>query len=230
MPAAAVVAGVAAVASAGIGAYTASQASKDQKKAAKKAAKAQEAAAAQARSDLAPWRTTGQGALGSLADLYGLNGQGAFNESALTAFKNSPDYQVGLREGINALDQSASARGNLLSGGQVKAVERYGADYATQKFGDYVSRLYALAGMGQSAAANQANTSMAAGDNAANNYYRAGEASASGIVGTGNKISEGIDAAVPSILKGFGSSYGTSGYSSNPTYASGLNTYYNDFA
>lgn len=227
MPVAAVAA-VGTAVSAGVGAYTANKAADAQKKASKKALKAQEKAAAQARSDLQPWRETGQSALTSLADMYGLgkDGQPAFNESALAAFRNSPDYQVALREGISGLDHSAAAKGNLLSGGQIKGVTEYASDLASQKFGAYLSRLSQLAGAGQNAASNQANTSMNAGNNAANNYNNMGAAEASGIVGTGNAISGGIDA----ITKGVASGLGTSSYASSPTYASDLSKYYSDYS
>lgn len=227
----AAIAGVGAVASAGIGAYSASQAAKAQKKASKKALKAQEAAAAQARSDLQPWRATGEKALTSLADMYGLGegDQNAFSDTALANFYKSPDYRVALEQGVSALDNSAASKGNLLSGGQIKGVMEYGSDLATLKFNNYISRLSQLSGAGQSAASGQASVAQNAGNNAANNYNNIGAAEASGIVGTGNAISGGIDAATKALVSGLGTAYGSGGYSSNPTYASDLSNYYNDY-
>ena len=48
--------------------------------------------------------------------------------------ENTPGYQFGLSQGSRALNNSAGARGNLLSGAALKAAERFGQDYAGQQF------------------------------------------------------------------------------------------------
>lgn len=231
MPAGAIIGAVGTVAAAGIGAYTANKASKQQKKASKKAIKAQEAATRQYREDLAPYASGGKAALERINQMYGLGTEGgdAFTTKAIEDFKRSPDYQVALREGIRALDSSAASRGNLLSGGQIKAVQDRGADIASMYFGRYMTQLANLAGMGQNAAAGQGSASMTGAGRIGGYYTDLGAAAASGTVGAGNAISSGIDsltsnAALTSYLSTpGGSSYGGYGDSS-------LARYYNDFA
>lgn len=180
--------------------------------AAKKSAKAQEKAAKAAlalqremytttRNDLAAYRDVGEQGLYSLADLYGFktpnnpDGSMAFNENALERFKMSPDYQVAMREGIAAIDKSAAARGNLLSGGQIKRLADYGADLGAKGFQGYMNRLYQLAGMGENAAAQTGTAAANFAQGGANSLMAAGEAKAGGIVGGYNALANGFEGA-----------------------------------
>jgi hypothetical protein len=153
----------------------------------------------QTREDLQPYAGTGGHALTSIADMYGLPnpknpaGGQAFSDSALAAFRNSPDYQVALKEGVRARDLSAAAKGNLLSGGQEKRLAEYGSDLASMKFGQYMNRLYDLAGMGQKAAAGQGAAAGRTGSALADLALDAGESRASGSVGSANAITGGIN-------------------------------------
>ena len=184
--------------------------------AAKKAAKAQSRAAGtasdvtlkmyeQTRKDLQPYAGTGGSALTSIADMYGLPstktpaGGKAFSDSSLEAFRNSPDYKVALQEGIRARDLSAASKGNLLSGGQEKRIAEYGSDLANMKFGQYMNRLYDLAGMGQNAAAGQGAAAGRTGSALADLALNAGESKASGIVGGANAITDGINGATSNL-------------------------------
>ena len=96
----------------------------------------------------------------------GLSG-GQFNQ-------NNPQYQFLLKQGQQALDRSAAARGMGYSGAQMKAAQQFGQDLASQQydneynraakeyfnkydqaanqFGNYYNRLAALAQGGQQAA------------------------------------------------------------------------------
>ena len=47
---------------------------------------------------------------------------------------NEPGYQFRLSQGQKALDQSAAARGNLRTGGQIKAFNDYSQNYASQEY------------------------------------------------------------------------------------------------
>lgn len=91
-------------------------------------------------------------------------------------FTADPGYQFRLSEGNKAIERSAAARGGALSGGAVKAAERYSSGLASQEyqnaFDRYVNqqtnkynKFASLAGVGQIAA----NTATAAGQNYANN-------------------------------------------------------------
>jgi hypothetical protein len=153
-----------------------------QANAADRAAKAQADAAAQARQDQMPFMVPGQGAMASLAQLYGINPETgaadpnqAFNKASLDAFERSPDYQFALRSGTNAVNNSQAARGMLRSGNTLQALTKFGQDLGTQTFGNYRGALAQLAQIGAGAAGNAGNASMAQG-----------AATASGIVGQAN--------------------------------------------
>ena len=72
-------------------------------------------------------------------------------EAAQQFLQMDPGYGFRLSEGLKALDRQAAARGGLISGGALKAAQRYGQDVASQEFGNAYNRLAGLAGVGQTA-------------------------------------------------------------------------------
>ena len=112
---------------------------------------------------LAPWREAGTTAVNKLL---------ALTNAGPGDYASSPGYDWRVGEGIKALDRSASARGRLLSGAQDKAVTKFGQDYATYEYDNFLNRWYKslepyqyLSNQGLSATG----TTAAAGTNAANN-------------------------------------------------------------
>lgn len=176
-----------------------------QAKAAGKATDVQERMYEQTRSDLMPYSEVGKGALYSLADLYGLptptNPEGGepLSEESLAAFRRSPDYEVARTEGISAIDKSAAAKGNLLSGGQIKAIEEYGADLANRNFGNYVNRLMQLVDTGRGAASQTGVFSANAARGIADTTMAQGDAQASGVVGALNNLGGGFSDAFDNL-------------------------------
>jgi hypothetical protein len=181
-----------------------------QAQAAARAAKIQWKMFKTTRRGLAPFAKTGKQALGSLARLYGLRGEGGYRKG-IEQFYKGPDYQVALREGVKAIDSSAAARGGLLSGANLKAVTNYGSDLASQKFGAYIDRLQHLAGLGENAAAGTGNAALSTGRGVGSSFLDIGEAQASGIVGSGNAMATGISDFGNNLGKIFGS-FQTSAY------------------
>jgi type II secretory pathway pseudopilin PulG len=192
---------------AGASMYGASKAADAQEKAAAQAAAAQQQALAfqrenyeKASNNLSPFIQTGQGANNLLASFYGLNGNPALGENALAAFRNSPDYQFALKEGIGALDNSAAAKGGLLSGNQLRAVTEYGSGLATQNLGNYLSRISGLSDqglraggmLGQIGSGTGANINTAS-NNLGNAYMAGGTAEASGILGMTKGFNSGLN-------------------------------------
>lgn len=113
----------------------------------------------------------------------GVQGQ----QAAFDRFRNTPGYQFGLQEGRGQLESSAAARGGLYSGATFKALQRYGNDYADQQgFTPYMNRLASLAGMGQTANAQNAQMGMNTVQGMGQNLMAAGNARASGLIGQGN--------------------------------------------
>jgi hypothetical protein len=81
----------------------------------------------------------------------------------LADFEKDPGYEFRLKEGQRLLQNTAAARGNLLTGDTAKALERYRQDYASGEFGaargryiedqtNKFNRLSLLSGVGQTSA------------------------------------------------------------------------------
>jgi len=103
-----------------------------------------------------------------------------------------PSYKFRLGEGMKALERSAAARGGLISGGALKAAQRYGQDFASTEFGNAYNRLASRAGFGQTASTNMGGAAGQFGTNAGNLMTGAGAARASGYVGGANALSSGL--------------------------------------
>ena len=113
----------------------------------------------QNRADQEPWREAGITALGQLG--AGTKNGGDFNRDfTLADFTKDPGYDFRMKEGQRGLDSSAAARGGALSGGAIKASERYSQDYASGEYQNAYNRfnadrtarfnrLSSLAGVGQ---------------------------------------------------------------------------------
>jgi len=127
---------------------------------------------------------------------------------------SNPAYQFQLKQGQQALDRSAAARGMGASGAQMKAAQQYGQGLASQEydkqygranseFTDYYNRLAGLSQGGQQAAStlgNYGNQYATSGSNTLgslggylqNNLGQAANARASGYIGGANAINGGI--------------------------------------
>lgn len=127
-----------------------------------------------------PWQEAGVNALAKM-------------QKGVVSDYMDPSYQFRLGEGMKALDRQAAARGGLISGGALKAAQRYGQDYASQEFGNAYNRLAGLAGIGQTATSNMGNAAGNFGVNAGQNYMGAANARASGYVGAANALTGGLN-------------------------------------
>lgn len=157
----------------------------------------------------APFREAGLKGQNRLMDLLGVSGNTkaegygsmATPFSAQTMY-NDPGYSFRLNEGIKALDRSAAARGGLLSGAQLKAVNRYGQEYAANEYANAFNReqlqrasilnpLQSLTGQAQTSAntMSQAAGNLGAGESAA--LMAGGNAAAAGLIGAGNARASG---------------------------------------
>ena len=175
---------------------------------------------AQNRTDAAPWRAAGETALGQMS--AGTAAGGEFNRDfSLADFQKDPGYQFRMDQGSNALQSSAAARGGLMNGGTLKALDRYGQDYASGEYGNAYNRfnndrtqrfnrLASLAGTGQTATRDVANQGTALATQNGNNLMQAANARASGYVGQGNAINGGLSTLGNwwQSQNGSGSSYG----------------------
>lgn len=114
-------------------------------------------------------------------------------KNALSQFFTSPGYQFRREQGLDAMQNSAAARGTLSSGNTLKALQSYGDGLASQEFDSYANRLASLAGVGQTATQNVGalGANAARGSGAA--LQNAGAARASGYAGQANAWGSGLN-------------------------------------
>jgi hypothetical protein len=119
-------------------------------------------------------------------------------------FQADPGYAFRLKEGQQALERSAAARGGLISGSALKAATRYGQEMGSQEYTNAFNRyqaerearlrpLQSLTGMGQTTSQQLSNTGQQMASNISNNMGSAVAARASGYVGTANALTGGLN-------------------------------------
>lgn len=200
----------AAVIGGGASAIASGKAAKTQAKAAEQATAAQKDALDKQIALQEPFRQGGLTAQNEIMQLLGIGGDKtaagygslgkAFGEAD---FQQDPGYAFRQAEGMKALERSAAARGNLLSGSTLKGVQRFGQDLASQEYQNAFNRyqversaklnpLQSLMGAGQSATNVMTGATGQFGQNEASNLYNAGQARASGYIGQSNALNQAL--------------------------------------
>jgi len=222
--------------SAVLGAAASRSASKTQAGAAQQAADVQRSQFEQTREDQAPYRQAGYNALAEMQRTAG-NAPGAFRFGA-GDYQADPGYAFRLAEGQKALDRQAAARGGLISGGALRAAQRYGQEMGSQEFQNAYNRAYtgygtdvarenqlynrqaALAGIGQTSANLTGQFGAANAANVGNLITGGAAAQAAGQVGAANALTGGLgtylnytqgNALINALQRNRGSTYGSSG-------------------
>lgn len=175
-----------------------SKAAKSQANAAQAASDQQLAMYNQTRDDLSPYTQAGQTAL---SQLMGQIGQGGYFNQTYSGqdLYNDPSYQFRLKQGLNSVQSGAAAKGGLLSGATLKALNNYASDYASTEYQNAYNRfnadqtnrfnrLSSLAGMGQNAAAQVGNNGLQTAQAVANNTMAGANATAAGTVANANNV------------------------------------------
>jgi hypothetical protein len=86
-----------------------------------------------------------------IGNMLGLNG-GQAQTQGFDNFRNSTGYQFGMDQGMKAITGGAASKGLLGSGSTLKALQGFGQNFASSKYGDYLSQLFNLGNMGQQSA------------------------------------------------------------------------------
>jgi hypothetical protein len=185
------------VGSAVIGGYSANKAAKTQARSAAEATAAQERMFNRQVELQEPFRQAGVNALPELVEAS------RYTPFGMEQFQEDPGYGFRMKEGLRALENTAAARGGLLSGNQMRGITRFGQDLASQEFGNAFNRyqaeraarlnpLQSLTGMGQTTAANIAGQAGQFGQAMGANIIGAGNARASGYIGGANALSNAV--------------------------------------
>jgi hypothetical protein len=154
-----------------------------------------------------PFRQAGVNALATMQQQYA-NMPAAF--TGQVNLGQDPGYAFRLSEGQKALDRQAAARGGLISGGALKAAQRYGQEMGSQEYGNAYNRaltnynaavsreatgynrLASLAGIGQTATSQIGAAGQNAATNMGNLMTSGAAAQAAGQVGAANALTGGL--------------------------------------
>jgi len=98
-----------------------------------------------------PYVDQGDTASTALQGFLGLGGDPAATQTAFNNYLDSTGYQFTKQQGVDAAEQSASAKGLLNSGAALKALDTYGTGLADQYGQQYVDNLNTVASRGASA-------------------------------------------------------------------------------
>lgn len=181
----------------------------------------------QQQQNIAPWLQAGQSAIGQLSSLMqpggGLSQQWNQHFQAPTDVteQNDPGYKFRLSQGLDALNNSAAAKGGLLSGGTAKAINNYAQQDASNEYSNVYNRQ--LGEYQQNY--NQFQQSQA------NQYNRLAGISGTGQTGAGQLASAGGQAAgnisniYGNIGAQVGNSYQNAGAATASGYVGGANAY-----
>lgn len=108
----------------------------------------------------------------------------------MSRFFASPDYNFRRDEGIRGIEQGAAARGGALSGNALRGVTDFSSNLASGEYGNYVNRLFNMAGMGQTATGSAIGAGGSYANNAGQLQQNIGDSRASGVLGTTNAIGQ----------------------------------------
>lgn len=88
----------------------------------------------------------------SLTGVPAVGGQSATDpQDRYGGFYSSPGYQFRFDEGQRGINANRAASGSLQSGDAMRALTRYGQDYASNEFNTQLNQLFSVAGLGQTA-------------------------------------------------------------------------------
>lgn len=170
--------------------------------------------------------------------------QQKFKAPTLAEAQQTPGYQFTLQQGTQAVNNSAAAKGGLLSGATLKDLTAYGQGLASTTYqqdfnndltafntnynsaANNVNRLSGLTTLGQNAATTVGNQGLQTAANAGQLTTSAANASAAGTVGSANAVS-GALSSIGAGASNYGllsqltnqgtSSYGSAASTSTPT-------------
>jgi len=108
------------------------------------------------------------------------------------ALEKIPGYQFAKKQGLKAVQNSASARGLGVSGAAQKGASEYTTGLADQTYGNQFNRFLSAATLGQNAAAGYGTNSGNAAQGIATTTQNAGQYMGAGITGAGGAIGQGL--------------------------------------
>lgn len=133
---------------------------------------------------LKPYVEAGESAIGGQMALAGLQGPEA-QQAAITALEQGPQYEALVRQGEEALLQSAAATGGLRGGNVQGALAQFRPQMLSNLIEAQYSRLGGLTNVGQASAARQAAAGQVTSGNISNLLQQQGAATAGAALARG---------------------------------------------
>ena len=202
----------------------------------------------QSKSLMQPFITGGQNSMQALLQALGVGSQGGATNPMLqmlglgpngatgtgidpATFRASPGYQFQKQEGLDAVTNSAAARGGL-GGNALKALNQYGTGMADQSWNQYlqqvtggwqnlISPLQSLTGLGANMAGNLAGLTTDVGKELGNNAIGVANAGAAGTMGSANALT-GMIGSLVGNANSAGMANGTPGFGGGSGGSGGL--------
>ena len=137
----------------------------------------------------------GRGAENLLLQALGVQGPEA--QRTFTNELFTPGFNDELQFGIDALDQSAAARGGLFSGNQLKSVADFGTRLKRDAFNTRVNQLFQLAG---NAPAQSAQATLNTGDAIAGTQFGGAQLEANQATNFGNAMAQSRSIPINNLL------------------------------
>lgn len=136
-------------------------------------------------------------------------------------YTKTPGYDFRLQQGQDSLQSGAAARGGLYSGAAMRDLMKFGQDYGSNEYGNYLSRLGARADTGMGAAQMSGQASQQAAAGVSNALGNIGNAQAAGAIGQANAWTGGAQnlAGLWNYQKNMGGQTGANG---NGSFFNGL--------
>lgn len=114
-------------------------------------------------------------------------------QDAFAAFRAAPGYQFGLDEGRKTVEAGAAARGGLNSGATLKALQKFGTDYADQQgYTPYMNKLASLWGGAQTATGQIGSAGQNYANQVGQNFQNAANARAQSTYASGQAWQDGM--------------------------------------
>jgi len=202
------------------GASGAKKAAKAQLQAAREANALQEKMFNQQVALQEPFRQAGLTTQSELMRQFGLGGDATsagygnmLRDFSAEDFQADPGYAFRLQEGLKGMDRQAAARGGLISGGALKAAQRYGQEMGSQEYQNAYNRynqnrgtrynmLTGQQAVGQNATNAQTQAAGSYGQQAGQTLMDMGNARASGYMGAANAYSNALQGAGNAFMQG----------------------------
>lgn len=144
----------------------------------------------------APTIANGNAADRTIAGLLNIGGNKAASEAAYGAWRDSTGYASRLAEGLSATNNSAFAGGAGQSGAALKALAKYGQDYASNDLSRYMGALGGVSASG----ANARGLVAGVGSNATNQFINASQNGTAGAIGAINANSQNTQGLIQNLV------------------------------